>query len=188
MLNTKQARAALNVALQDMCMEFNSGAFTPILEADVAAYLYHRLLVNGCTPNTVYLATRICGDFARRRKPDLVVGTLNAQDACIRPSLVCELKAFQRWGLSDQQMRRRFEGILAEDIPCLAEMSDVLPDGRIEILTDFFISSQRRGYLTGKWGSNTRIDLVSAECKRIGASLIWIRHAMPERVGVEVLV
>lgn len=48
MLNTRQAKSVLNVALQDMCRDFNAGEFTPILEADVAAYLYHQLLVNGC--------------------------------------------------------------------------------------------------------------------------------------------
>lgn len=188
MLNTRQAKSVLNLALQDMCRDFNAGEFTPILEADVAAYLYHQLLVNGCPLNTVYLATRICGDFARSRKPDLVVGTLNKDSACIQPSLICELKAFQRWGLSDQQMRRRFVGILAEDLPCLEQMSEVLPKGRTEILADFFISRNRRGYLTGKLGSDTRIDLVSTECKRIGASLIWVRHVTPDRIGVEVLV
>ena len=171
-----------------MCREFNAGEFTPILEADVAAHLYHRLVANGCAPNSVYLATRICGSTARRRKPDLAVGALQVENACIRPVLVCELKAFQRWGLSDQQMRRRFEGILGDDLPCLAELSDVLPVGRVEILADFFISSQRRGYLTGKWGSDTRIDVVAVECKRIGASLIWIRPITPDRLAIEVVV
>ena len=187
-LTTQEARAALNAALQDLCGDFNSGAFTPILEADVVAYLYHRLLVNGCTPDTVYLQTRICGKSSRRRKPDLVVGTLHIQNACVQPVLICELKAFQRWGLSDQQMRRRFEGILAEDLPCLEEMFNALPAGRIEILADFFISRHRLGYLTGSWGSDVRIDMIADECKRIGASLIWIRPKTPEHVGVEVLV
>ena len=88
MLNTEQAKAALDMALQDMCREFNSGAFTPILEADVAAYIYHRLLVNGCAPNGVYLSTRICGDAARTRKPDLVIGTLHVESACTITSAI----------------------------------------------------------------------------------------------------
>ncbi len=118
----------------------------------------------------------------------MVVGTLHIQNACVHPGLICELIAFQRGGLSDQQMRRRFEGILAEDLPCLEEMFNALPAGRIEILADFFISRHRLGYLTGSWGSDVRIDMVADECKRIGASLIWIRPKTPEHVGVEVLV
>ena len=174
-VSTEDARISLEESLRDLCHEFNTGVFTPILEADVAGYLYHRLLTNGYAPNTVYLATRVCGEGARTRKPDLVIGSLHFNDACVRPSLICELKAFQRWGLSDQQMRRRFEGLLAEDIPTLQEMAAVLPNGRIEIVADFYVSSQRRGYLTGKWHGNTRIDLVATACDQIGASLVWIR-------------
>ncbi len=187
-MTTDESRSALDSALSDLCQDFNERLFTPILEADVAAYLYHRLLTNGCAPNTVYLATRVCGEAARKRKPDLVVGSLDRRAACIRPSLVCELKAFQRWGFSDQQMRRRFEGILTEDIPCLEEMANVLEHGRVEVVADFFVSVQRRGYLTGRWGNDTRIDLIAAECRRIGASLIWIRPLDKSHVGVEILV
>lgn len=185
LVNTKEAKAALDVALRDLCRDFNAGIYTPILEADVSAFLYHRLLVNGCVPSTVYLATRICGEAERTRKPDLVIGTLQPKSACIHPVLICEVKAFQRWGLSDQQMRRRFEGILAEDIPCLQEMSAVLPDGRVEIVADFFVSTQRQGYLTGKWGDDRRIDVVAAECRRIGASLVWIRAQNEHEIGFE---
>lgn len=66
---------------------------------------------------------------------------------------------------------------MAEDIPSLEQMTAVLPDGRVEVVADFYVSSQRRGYLTGTWNGDTRIDLVTAKCKRIGASLIWIRAA-----------
>jgi hypothetical protein len=38
----------LHNALHDLCCDINRGAFQPILEAEVAAYLYHRLLANGC--------------------------------------------------------------------------------------------------------------------------------------------
>lgn len=176
-LSTDDARNALDVALGDLCRDFNAGVFAPILESDVAGYLYHRLLANGCAPNTVYLATRVCGEAARTRKPDLVIGNLQVNHACIQPLLICELKVFQRWGHSDQQMRKRFEGILADDIPSLQQMTAVLPDGRVEIVADFYVSSERRGYLTGTWNGDTRIDLVTNECKRIGASLIWIRAA-----------
>lgn len=174
---TQEARSALDRALSDLCRDFNTGVFTPILEADVAGYLYHRLLTNGCAPNTVYLATRVCGDTARSRKPDLVIGTLNQADACIRPILICELKVFQRWGHSDQQIRHRMAGILAEDLPSLAQMSEVLPNGRVEVIADLYVSSQRRGYMTGTWDGENRLQRVSSECNRIGAELIWIHTA-----------
>jgi hypothetical protein len=45
-LNTDDARSALDAALQNLCHDFNAGVFTPILEADAAGYLYHRLLIN----------------------------------------------------------------------------------------------------------------------------------------------
>jgi hypothetical protein len=176
-LNTEQARKALDVALRDLCREFNSEVFTPILEADVAAYLYHRLLTNGCSPSTVYLATRVHGDAVRSRKPDLVIGKLRVSEACIEPLLICELKVFQRWGHTDQQMRKRFEGVVSEDIPSLQQMAPVLPNGRVEIVADFYVSSQRRGYLTGTWDGVRRIDKIEAECRRVGASLVWIRPA-----------
>lgn len=72
-------------------------------------------------------------------------------------------------------MRRRFEGLLSEDIPTLHQMAAASPNGRVEIVADFYISSQMRGYLTGKWHGETRIDVIATECERIGASLVWIR-------------
>jgi hypothetical protein len=171
---TEQARAVLDASLSDFCEDFNRESVTPILEADIAGYLYHRIVENGCPPNMVYLATRVCGEAARIRKPDIVIGTLNKSDACITPLLICELKVFQRWGHSDQQMRHRFSGLLAEDLPSLGEATNVLPIGRLEIVADLFVSRQRRGYLTGMWDGQNRKDLVADKCKKIGAALIWI--------------
>jgi hypothetical protein len=99
------------MALRDLCRDFNAGVFTPILEADVGAYLYYRLVTNGCSLSTVYLQTRVSGDAVRNRKPDLVIGRLRLPEACVDPSLVCELKVFQRWGHSAQQMRHRFSDV-----------------------------------------------------------------------------
>ncbi len=141
----------------------------------MSGYLYHRLLKNGCAVNQVYLQTRVCGEAARTRKPDIVIGTLDTDRACVIPALVCELKVFQRWGHTDQQMRRRFEGVLGEDIPTLKELESAFPNGRVEIVADFHVSSQRHGYLTGTLHGDTRIYVITSECERMGASLIWIR-------------
>lgn len=139
--DTQAARVALDVAVRDLCRDFNGGAFTPILEADVGAYLYHRLLTNGCATNTVYLQTRVSGDAARSRKPDLVIGRLRLPEACIDPALVCELKVFQRWGHTDQQMRQRFAGVLTEDLVSLAQLAPLLPGGTVEIVADLYVSN-----------------------------------------------
>src|SRR5258706_13317443 len=105
---TEQARAILDAALANFCDDFNQRRVTPILEADIAGYLFHRIVANGCPLNMVYLATRVCGEAARTRKLDIVIGTLNERTACVAPLLICELKVFQRWGHTDQQMNHRF--------------------------------------------------------------------------------
>ena len=56
----------------------------------------------------------------------------------------------------------------------LSSTQESFPAGRVEILADFFVSKQRRGYLTGLWDGRPRIDVIQDECRRIGASLIWI--------------
>ncbi|MDK1030201.1 MAG: hypothetical protein QGD96_12870 [Anaerolineae bacterium] len=180
-ITTRDAKAQLRQSLQDLCNDFNSGRFSPILEADVSAFIYHRLITNGCEANTAYLATRICGEAERSRKPDIVIGTLNKSQACIKPVLICELKVFQRWGHSDQQMRQRISGILSDDIPTLAELSSDLPLGRIEIVVDLYTSAQLQGYMTGTWHGESRIEVVARECKKVGASLFWIRD--PDGAG-----
>lgn len=185
---TAVARAALDQALEDLCRQFNDGSFTPILEADVAAFLYHRLLTIGMPCNEVYLASRVCGEAARSRKPDIVIGALKTPQACIEPVLICELKVFQHWGHSDQQMRHRFMGILDEDLPSLAEMSAFLSMGRVEIIADFHMRAQRGGYMSGTWQGARRIDVVADRCRQIGANLIWIRPVSEDAVDLAVLV
>lgn len=174
---THEAKALLRKSLQDLCDHVNSGRFTPILEGDVAGYTYHRLITNGCAANSVYLATRICGEAERSRKPDIVVGKLNKRQACIEPILICELTVFQRWGHSDQQIHHRFERILNEDIPTLGEFSSGLPTGRIEIMVDLHTSAQLLGYMSGTWHGEPRIEVVTRKSKAVGASLLWIRDA-----------
>jgi len=181
-VETQGARAALDTALSDLCRSFNAGTFTPILESDVAAFLYHRLVTNGVPSNEVYLASRVCGEAARSRKPDIVLGSLKTPQACIEPALICELKVFQRWGHSDQQMRHRFMGILDEDLRSLEQMRAFLETGRVEIVADFHLRARQGGYMSGTWNGSRRIDVVAERCREIGADLFWIRPAGSDEV------
>ena len=169
----KEARSKLLTAIEDFCRSFNSKRITPIMEADVAGFLYHRLVTHGCSLNSIYLASRICGKSERSRKPDIVVGSLNKANGCVQPRLICELKVFQRWGHSDQQKRRRFEGILDQDIPTLTQLEEYLPRGRIQVVVDLHKSPKLLGYMTGTWKGNFRVDVVRERCRAAGVSFYW---------------
>lgn len=171
---TDEAREILERSIKNFCIDFNSGRITPILESDVAGYLYHRMVSNGCPITQLYLATRIKGDAARRRRPDLVVGNLDRDDATISPLLIAELKVFQRWGHTDQQMRHRFSSLISEDLLSLEELSTALPIGRVEIVFDLFASPQRRGYLTGTWDGRNRKEIIHEMCRERSIELLWL--------------
>jgi len=188
LLTIEQAREILLAALHNFCLDFNSALTTPILEADIAGYLYHRIVANGCPPHQVYLASRVCGELARKRKPDIVIGTLNKDTACVAPVLICELKVFQRWGHSERQMKRRFAGLLTKDLVHLEESAGILPEGRLEVVLDLFVSPLRRGYLTGAWEGQARVSLVAKRCREIGATFIWIHpHRDHDDVVLEIV-
>jgi hypothetical protein len=172
---TDEARAIFDAALADFCQDFNSQLITPILEADIAGYLYHRIVANGCPLNMVYLATRVCGEAALNRKLDIVIGTLNKNAACVKPLLICELKVFQRWGHTDQQMNQRFSGLLGDNLSSLEEAAKVLNSGRLAVVADLVATRQRRGYLAGTWHGRSRKEVVASKCMEIGATFIWLR-------------
>jgi len=125
-MDTKTAFNLLQKSLKDLCDAFNQAEFFPLLEADVAAYLYHRLLENGCPLSEVYNETRLCGLPRGKRKFNLAIGTVDTVRGCVQPALITQIKAFQRWGFSHQQHRRRFEGIISEDIESLKQASSIL--------------------------------------------------------------
>ena len=72
----EQACASLDAAVEEFCAGFHSGRVTPILDADVAACLYHQIVVGGCPIIMVYLATRVCGAAVRTPKPGGAVKSL----------------------------------------------------------------------------------------------------------------
>ena len=188
MLDTKIAFDLLRRSLQDLCNAFNGGQFFPLLEADVAAYLYHRFLENGCPLSEIYNETRLCGISRGERKFDLVIGAVNTVLGCIQPVLVVQIKAFQRWGHSPQQHRRRFEGIVSEDIESLKQVSSILQDGRVEVIADFVFTSQNSGYLSGTWHDSIRRDILAGLCKEANISLFWVRPNRQGQMEVEQLV
>lgn len=184
-LETQAAFDLLQKALQDFCEAFNRKEIFPLLEADVTAYLYHRLLENGCSPAMVYNETRLCGISKGERKYDLVIGTMNIEHACIQPVLVVQVKVFQRWGHSHQQHRRRFEGILNEDLESLGEITDLLHNGRAEVVVDLVYTSKRTGYLSGYWKKDKRLDCLITRCKERNIALFWVHPNAQDELEVK---
>ena len=184
----KTAFDLLRRSLQDLCDAFNQQKFFPLLEADVAACLYHRLLENGCPLSEIYSETRLCGISREERKFDLAIGTINPVLGCVQPVLVVQIKAFQRWGHSSQQHRRRFEGVLLEDIESLKQISSILQDGRAEVIADFVLTSQGSGYLSGKWNGRIRRDMLAELCKEATIALFWTRPNHRGQIEVEQVV
>lgn len=186
-MKTKEALRLLKSSLTDLCIAFNEAKFTPILEADIASFLYHRLIVNGCPPESLYMNTRVCGLKKHYRKYDLAIGTLNKEDACLTPVLIAQLKAFQRWGLKDQQHRRRFQEVINNDIPSLDEASKTLVNGRVHIVSDLHLSADNTGFLEGWWqeSSSTKIELLTNLCKDLGIWLFWIRPDTDGKVRLD---
>lgn len=179
-MDTKSAFDLLQRSLQDLCDAFNQKKFFPLLEADVAAYLYYRFLENGCPLSEIYSETRLCGVSRGERKFDLVIGQVNTILGCVQPVLVVQIKAFQRWGHSPQQHRRRFKSVLSEDIESLKQISGILQDGRAEVIADFVFTSQSSGYLSGKWNGRIRRDILAELCREANIALFWVR---PDRQG-----
>lgn len=185
-MDTAIAFEMLNRSLQDLCRDFNREEFLPLLEADVGAYLYHRLLENGCPLKCLFIESRVCGvGDERRRKYDLVVGAVDLRSACVEPVLIAEIKCFQRWGHTSQQHRRRFEGILSNDLKSLGEAAEVLPVGRFEIVVDLVFTSETVGYLTGTWYGEERREKLVRACGEVGASLLWVRPNSRGHLEVE---
>jgi len=187
-MDTALALELLRKSLQDLCEVFNQNEFNPLLESDIAAHLYHRLLMNGCPSLHLYSETRICGIDEENRKYDLAIGSVDTELACVKPVLIAQLKCFQRWGFSHQQHRRRFEGIIVEDIESLKQASGVLREGRVEIVADFVHTSQTIGYLNGSWNGKKRRDVLISLCRENALSLIWVHPNPDDKLVVERLV
>lgn len=132
----------LQLVLETLCRDYNNKTFLPILEADIAAYLYYLWVSEFKEATNLHLDTRVY------QKPDsrfdFVVGKIEygAGKPCItQPELVAELKAFPH-GFTDQQHRVHYFHVINDDLPKLASISNP-KDFRYEILFD------ERNYLRG---------------------------------------
>jgi hypothetical protein len=173
-MDTTTASGLLIQSLTDLCNEFNRQTLMPLLEADVTAFLYHRLILNGCSQSLLYNETRICG-VDETRKYDIVIGNVNTKSGCVKPMLIIQVKCFPRWGKTSAQLRISFQETMFNDVPSLETAAKVLAQGRFEVITDFFFTKRTAGYLSGEWGGEKRIELLAESCKDSGANLIWVR-------------
>ncbi len=107
----------------------------PILEADIAAYLYHLWVSEFGEAVNLHLDTRVYQKLDRRF--DFVVGSVDygAGRPCItKPELVTELKAFP-YGFTDSQHYVHYLHVIKDDLPKLAALSNP-KNFRYEILFD----------------------------------------------------
>lgn len=187
-IDTTQSINLLSQSLQELCDIFNKQGFFPLLEADITAYIYHRLVCNGCPPSSIFCETRVRGVKDDRRRYDLVIGNVDTINAWVNPVLIVQVKCFQRWGFSPHQHHRRFEDILKSDLPSLGNVVIVPPVGRIEVVTDLVFKPRTVGYLSGIRQGVRRKDELMQRCKKIGVSLIWVRPNTNDVIEIEKLV
>jgi hypothetical protein len=125
----------INELLQMLSQDYASGKFVPILEADIAGYLYHLWISKFGDAKRVHLDTRIC--VVPNKKFDFVVGEVEhgAKRPCIRkPEIVIEVKSFSS-GFTSSQRGNRYSKVEGHDIPKLAELKEPL-DNRYILLFD----------------------------------------------------
>ena len=148
----------LRHVLESLCCDYNSKAFLPILEADVAAYLYHLWISKFGEAVSLHLDTRVYQKPKSRY--DFVVGKIDYDvgKPCItKPELVAELKAFP-YGFTDQQHRVHYFHVINDDLPKLQFIRNPT-DSRYEILFD------EDDYLRG-FDNNTQCSRLDRLVKR----------------------
>jgi hypothetical protein len=187
MLTTHDAKEMLRESVVHFCDDLSARISSPLMEADVVVSVYHYLKQGGCDPSQIYIDTRVCKHSPRSRKYDIVIGSLDKSNACINPTLIIQVKAFQRWGLTPQQHKRRFEGILDRDIPSLLEVQHQLPSGRIELISDLCKMPTYDRYLSGKWKGNKRIEVLRRKCAPSGIDLWWVRRNQEGDFDLEII-
>jgi hypothetical protein len=109
----------LKRVLSSLCQDYNSKTFLPILEADLAAYMYHLWVNLFKEAAALHIDTRIYQNLERRF--DFVVGKIDytvGKPCVINAELVAELKAFP-YGFTDQQHRVHYFHVMDDDLPKL---------------------------------------------------------------------
>jgi len=69
--------SAVAQALDELCRAYRDKTFVPVLEADIAGYLYYALVKqNGGNASNIHLSGRIPAKEGKRKYPDLVIGDI----------------------------------------------------------------------------------------------------------------
>jgi hypothetical protein len=140
-----------------MCRDIEGGHFEPLLEADVAGYLYHLIVSTGTSPKDVHLDTRITQSGSDKYKFDLALGSVTVRHdmkPAVKAVALVEVKAFPK-GFKDQQHRVHFEHVLNDDLKKLGSVQSECE--KIELLFDDV------GYLQGRYKGEKRLDVIDAE-------------------------
>jgi hypothetical protein len=182
---------ALRRCLDDLCRTLTNQEWIPLLEADVAGYLFAGCLRYGIPLHDVHLDTRVCGVSERRY--DLVVGPVDtapedSKRACIRtPELVVQIKFFPQYGFTWQQHNVHFHHVLDDDLPSLAQMSSVPGVKCLELLVDLFESKTGLSYLQGTHGERQRTQVIAEQAQPHGIEVLWVHRDESGHVRIEPL-
>lgn len=98
---------AIAEVMDNLCSQYNSGEFVPLLEADIAGYLYHILLTQKLIALAhIHLDSRVIG-AERNQKFDIALGPIEIREdrrPAVGAQVVIEIKSFPR-GFTDPQHR-----------------------------------------------------------------------------------
>jgi len=123
-------------SLDKLIKDYQDGNFAPILEADIAGYLYHLLVVELGQARAVHMDTRVRPDS--NAKFDLVIGEVHrpvrGRPYIKDPKLVVEIKCFP-FGFTDPQHRVHYQHVIDDDIPKLSNVG-APSDNRFALLFD----------------------------------------------------
>lgn len=171
-------KQVLTETLSNLCRDVDQGVFIPLTEADIAAYLYHRLLFANLLSRDIHLDARILN--VKDHRYGFVVGAVNLdleshQTAVSNPTLVIQIALFPRWGATPAQLYARYAAALKHDLTALGRLRKVYPACYCyELLADFN-ADKSLGYLQG-WDRRTRSTRIARLRKAIkgGVSVAWL--------------
>jgi len=130
------------------------GEFTPILESDVVAYLYHLLISEGVPASKIHVNSRVVG--LKNKKMDIVIGDIREDGRrAIRPFMVMEVKAFFR-DFEPQQCWRRFTNLIGKG----KSKSDLEKLRAVSCYLKFMLIVDEQDYLKGRYGDEVRRDVL----------------------------
>lgn len=155
---------AIAEVMDNLCSRYNSGEFVPLLEADIAGYLYHVLPTQKLIDLVrIHLDSRAIG-AERNQKFDIVLGPIEIREdgrPAVRAQVVIEIKSFPR-GFTDPQHRVHFEHVLNNDLPKLSRVPCPL---KVEVLFD------EVGYLKGLYQGKRRVEVIIEKRRTYDANI-----------------